>query len=133
MAYAGPGTKMIDLSGKTAIPGIIDSHNHMLLTGLEKQKVSLAGATSIADVLDIIRDACKAVAPVEWVITMRAGFAPSQLRENRVPNRWELDNVAPNNPVLLVKGLHFGVVNGYALRLANIAKDTPQPAGGIIV
>jgi predicted amidohydrolase YtcJ len=133
MAYAGPGTKTINLDGKTAIPGIIDSHNHMLLTGLEKQKVSLGGASCIADVLDIIRDACKAAEPGEWVITMRAGFVPSQLKENRVPNRWELDGVAPGNPVLLVKGVHFGVVNSYALKLANITKDTPQPAAGIIV
>jgi predicted amidohydrolase YtcJ len=133
MAHARPGTKMVDLNWKTVIPGIIDSHNHMLLTGLEKQKVSLADASSIADVLDIIRDACKAAEPGEWVVTMRAGFAPSQIKENRAPNRWELDEVAPNKPVLLVKGMHFGVVNSYALRLANITKATPQPAGGIIV
>jgi len=133
MAHGGPGTNMIDLNGKAAIPGVIDSHNHMLLTGLEKQKVSLAGATSIADVLDIIRDACKAAGPGEWIVTMRAGFAPSQLKENRVANRLELDRVSPNNPVLLVKGVHFGVVNSYALKLANIIKDTQQPAGGVIV
>jgi len=133
MAYTGPNTKTLDLNGKVVIPGIIDSHNHMLMTGLQKQMVSLENATSVADVLDIIRDACKAKEPGEWVITRRAGFASSQLKENRIPTRWELDRVCPNNPVFLVKGAHFGVLNSYALRLANITKDTPQPVGGVIM
>ncbi len=132
-ASAGQDAEMIDLKGKTVIPGYIDSHNHMLVMGLEKQKVSLASARSIADVLRIIGDACKAAGPGKWVETTQLGFEPQQLKEGRSPNRWELDTVSSNNPVLHVEHLHFPCANSYALRLANITKDTPQPVGGIIM
>jgi len=128
----GPDTEKIDLKGKTVIPGLIDSHNHMLVTSQEKRKLSVASAGSIADLLAIIGDACKLASPGNWVETSQVGFEPAQLKEERSPNRWELDTVSPNNPVIHEEDKHYSVVNSYALRLANITKDTPQPKGGLI-
>ena len=132
-ASVGADAEMIDLKGKTVIPGVVDSHNHMLGLALEKRKVSVAGARSIADLLAIIGDACKAAGPNKWVETSRVGFEVEQLKEGRSPNRWELDTVSPNNPVIHEEDVHYSVVNSYALRLANITKDTPQPKEGTIV
>lgn len=131
-ASASPDTEMVDLKGKTVVPGFVDSHNHMLWTALEKPKVSVASARSIADLLAIIGDACKAAGPGEWIETSQVGFEPVQLKENRSPNRWELDTVSPNNPVIHEEHFHYSVVNSYALRLVDITRDTPEPVGGII-
>lgn len=131
-ASASPATEMVDLRGKTVVPGFLDSHNHMLWTALEKPKVSVTSARSIADLLAIIGDACKAAGPGKWVETSQMGFEPVQLKENRSPNRWELDTVSPDNPVIHEEHFHYSVVNSYALRLVNITKDTPEPVGGII-
>jgi len=131
-ASAGPDAETIDLQGKTVVPGFIDSHNHMLWTALEKQKVSVASARSIDELLAIIADACKAAGHGNWVETSQVGFEPKQLKENRSPNRWELDTVSPNNPVIHEEHFHYSVVNSYALKLANITRDTPEPIGGII-
>ncbi len=132
-ASVATGAEMIDLQGKTVVPGFIDSHNHMLWTALEKPKVSLAGTTSIADVLDIISDVCKSVGPGNWVETSQMGFEPKQLKENRSPNLDELNKVSPNNPVIHEEHFHYSLVNSYVLRLLKINKDTPDPEGGLIV
>ncbi len=128
-----PGQQEIDLRGLTVIPGIIDTHIHMMAIGLEKQKVSLADAQMISDVLEIVENECKRVRPGRWVVTSQVGFAPGQLREKRLPDRRELDKVSPNNPVMVTRGAHFSVVNSYALRLAGIDKDTLPSEGGIIM
>jgi predicted amidohydrolase YtcJ len=131
-SFADRNTGEIDLDGKTVVPGFIDSHDHMLWTALEKRKVSVAGAKSITELLDIIRKNCERVGPGNWVETSQVGFEPKQLRENRSPNRWELDAVAPNNPVIHEEHFHYSVVNSYVLNLLNITKDSPDPPGGLI-
>ncbi len=131
-ASVRPDAEMIDLARRTVIPGLIDSHVHMLWTALERGKLSVAGARTIDDLLDIIGDACKATGPGEWIETSQVGFEPAQLREGRSPNRWELDRVSPNNPVIHEEDIHYSVVNSYALKVANITKCTPHPVGGKI-
>src|SRR3990172_7070876 len=125
--------KEIDLKGLTVIPGIIDSHIHMMAIGLERQKVSLGNAQTISDVLGIIEKECKKVGPGAWVVTSQVGFAPGQLKEKRLPNRWELDKVSTENPVMVTRGAHFSVVNSYALRMGRIDRDSVPPEGGIIM
>lgn len=128
-----PASQEIDLKGLTVIPGIIDTHIHMMAIGLEKQKVSLANTCTISDVLGIIGNECKKAGPGVWVVTSQVGFAPGQLKEKRLPDRWELDKVSPHNPVMGTRGAHFSVVNSYALRLAGIDKDSVPLKGGIIM
>lgn len=123
----------IDLKGLTVIPGIIDSHIHMMAIGLEQMKVSLAETQTIFDVLDTIETECKKVGPGGWVVTSQIDFTPGQLKEKRLPNRWELDRVSLKNPVMLTRGAHFSAVNSYALQLSGIDKNSVAPEGGAIV
>ena len=83
-ASVSPDAEMIDLKGRTVVPGFVDSHNHMLLTALEKLKVSVANARSIEDLLAIIGNACKTVGAGKWVETTQIGFEPIQLKEKRL-------------------------------------------------
>lgn len=128
-----PAVQRIDLHGSAVIPGIIDSHVHMMAIGLERLRLSISHAQAIADVLDVIREECHRVGPGRWVITSQIDFAPGQLKEKRLPNRWELDAVSPDNPVMVTRGAHFSVVNSYALRLVGITKASIPPEGGIIM
>ena len=104
----------------------------MLWTALERPKLSLVDTTCVADVLDIIRDACKNVGPGNWVETSQRGFEPRQLKENRSPSLEELDRVSPNNPVIHEEHFHNSLVNSYVLNLLKINKDTRNPPGGMI-
>ncbi len=128
-----PAARQVDLRGFTLMPGIIDSHIHMMAIGIERLKLSISHAQSIADVLEIIREECRRVGPHAWVVTSQIEFAPGQLREKRLPNRSELDKVSPDNPVMVTRGAHFSVVNSYALRLAGITRYSVPPEGGIIM
>jgi predicted amidohydrolase YtcJ len=144
LKLSGPKTKKIDLKRKTVIPGLTDAHAHMDREGLKYLNTSLAGAKSIDDILRIIGDEVKKAKPGEWIVTMPIGDppffenAPAMLKENRFPTRWELDKVSPDNPVY-IKGIWgywdkppiVSVANSYALRLANITKDTVPPYDGI--
>jgi len=97
----GPCMQTIDLHGRTAIPGLIDNHNHFLLLGLRPgHDVRLETAGSIADVQAAIRARTKTV-PKGAFITAMGGWTPAQFKENRPPTLAELDAAAPNNPVLV--------------------------------
>jgi predicted amidohydrolase YtcJ len=128
---AGRGTRLIDLKGKTVIPGLMDDHYHMLSKALDQYlgvEIPLVG--SIAEMLDAIKRKIEKTPPGEIVYTT-SGWLPEQLKENRTPNRYDLDSVSPRNPVL-VQGGHTYYLNSLALQLAGITKDTPSPTGGII-
>jgi predicted amidohydrolase YtcJ len=132
-AQYGPARQEIDLKGLTVIPGVIDSHIHMMAIGLERLRLSISHTESIAGVLGALEEECKRLGPDRWVVTSQIDFSPGQLKEKRLPNRWELDKVSPDNPVMVTRGAHFSVVNSYALRLAGITKDTVPPEGGMIM
>lgn len=123
------GTQMINLKGKTVIPGLMDSHNHIMSSGVSLSLVQLKDCKTVNDVLMTIGEAASSSATGEWIITSGA-WHESQLAEQRLPNRWELDSVAPNNPVYIARGGHTVVVNSLAFELAGVDKNTPDPAGG---
>jgi predicted amidohydrolase YtcJ len=129
MRYAGEKTKLLDLGGKTVIPGLIDSHNHMLWTGTDFKQVQLRDCTSLEDVSRAISNRAKSVKPGEWIISS-GQWHESQLKEKRLPTRQELDKAAPENPVYIARGGHTVVVNSLALKLAGVTKETPDPQGG---
>src|SRR5262245_39736766 len=97
----GPCMQVINLGGRTAIPGLIDNHNHFLLLGLRPgHDTRLETATSIADVQAAIRARVKTVKAGDFITAM-GGWNPAQFAENRLPTLAELDAAAPNNPVLV--------------------------------
>jgi predicted amidohydrolase YtcJ len=97
----GPCMRVINLNGRTAIPGIVDNHNHFLLLGLRPGRdTRLESARSIADVQAAIRARTGTVKPGEFITAM-GGWTAAQFAENRLPTLAELDAAAPNNPVLV--------------------------------
>jgi predicted amidohydrolase YtcJ len=125
---AGPRTRIIDLGQKTVIPGLADNHLHSAGGGAG---VDLSRARTLDEVLSLIAARVRQAKPGEIVIT-NSDWHEAQLREQRLPYRRDLDNIAPSTPVVVVRGGHEYIVNSAALRKWNITKQTPQPAGGRI-
>lgn len=125
---AGPSTRIIDAQGKTIIPGLMDNHLHNAGGG---PGVDLSRARSLDDVLKAIGERVKTTDPGEVVVT-NADWHEAQLKEQRLPYRADLDTVAPNTAVVVVRGGHEYILNTAALKKWNITKQTPQPAGGRI-
>ncbi|MBI4245820.1 MAG: amidohydrolase family protein [Candidatus Rokubacteria bacterium] len=136
-ALAGAETKVIDLQGRTVIPGLMDSHIHFLRAGFTwRREVRLDQAHSVQEILSLIEKRASQVSPGDWILTY-GGWHYSQLQEGRAPTRQELDRVAPKNPVVLRSLLphpstHFAVLNGAALEAAGITRDTAAPPNSVI-
>jgi predicted amidohydrolase YtcJ len=130
--HIGPGTQVIGLAGKTVVPGLIDTHLHQLFGALNGPAVQLLGTRNVADVQKAIAERVARTEPGKWVMAS-SGWHESILEEGRMPTRFELDAVSPNNPVFIPRGGHVITVNSKALELAGITKETPNPNGGVIV
>jgi hypothetical protein len=129
-AFTGPNTVRVDLSGRTVLPGLMDTHAHVAGAGIQDVTVSLAKVTTIAEALEQIRAWTAKAKPGDWIIG--GPWHPmSQLQEKRYLTRHEIDQVAPNNPVFLPVG-HFAMANSMALALAGINKATADPPGGVV-
>ncbi len=134
---AGAKTKVIDLKGRTVIPGLIDSHMHFLRAGFRwRQELRLDTARSVSDILGLVEKRVSQIRPGDWIITF-GGWHESQLKEQRAPTRAELDRVAPNNPVVLRillphPSTHFAALNSAALKAVGITRETAAPERGII-
>ncbi len=133
-ALVGTGTRVIDLAGRTAIPGVNDAHQHMLSLGLAQLEIDLRAevVSTLDELLREVKAKADQVGPGEWIVGGR--YDHFALDVNRQPYREELDQVAPDNPVLLVRTCgHIGVANSKALELAGIDEDTKDPPGGHLV
>jgi predicted amidohydrolase YtcJ len=131
LALAGPETVRKNLNGKTVIPGLIDSHNHMDMAEEGLHSVQLNKAKTIADALGLIKETAAKTKPGDW-ITGSPWHPLAQLQEKRYLTRQEIDSVSPNNPVFLPTVGHAIMCNSLALKLAGITKDTVNPKGGEI-
>lgn len=129
LAKTWTAARTIDLKGRTLMPGFIDAHLHLI--SVSPRSVEPAKARSIAELGQMVAAKAKALGPGEWVVG--SGWDEALLAEKRNPTRADLDAIAPDNPVVLVRaGAHSAVANTMALKLAGIDKDTPDPEGGLI-
>ncbi len=130
--YIGPKTKIVDLAGKTAVPGLTDSHYHLTGVGLREMTLNLEGSSSLSEMLSRVSERVKQTAKGAWV-TGR-GWIEKEWKPQRYPTRQDLDKIAPDNPVWLVRADgHGGVANSSALKIAGVTKDSANPSGGEIM
>ena len=130
---AGPETKVIDLNGKTVMPGIIDSHTHPSHIASRFLEIDCRSppVKNISEILGKIEERSMKLTPGEWI--RGANFNDSKLREKRHITREELDGVSPENPVFIVADTgHQAIVNSVAFKVAGIDEGTPNPPGGEI-
>lgn len=129
--FIGSKTRVVDLKGNTVLPGFTDSHQHLSGVGQREMTLNLEGATSLDDLLAKVKARVDQAKPGEWV-TGR-GWIETHWTPPAFPTRWDLDKVAPNNPVILGRADgHGAVANSAALKLAGVDKNTPNPFGGEI-
>jgi len=129
--YVGKTTRVIDLNGKTLLPGMTDSHQHLAGVGFREMTLNLEGTTSLEDFLVKVKARVDQARPGEWV-TGR-GWIETFWKPPVFPTRAKLDQIAPNNPVILTRADgHASVVNSAALKVAEVDKNTPNPFGGEI-
>lgn len=130
--YSGAATRTIDLKGKTALPGLTDSHYHIFEVGEHLTHLNLESARSRESFLAKVKEAAAKTSPGQWV-TGR-GWIETFWTPPVFPTREELDKGAPNNPVYLVRADgHGAVANSAALRIAGVETRTPNPFGGEIL
>ncbi len=127
-ALAGQTTRLIDLQGRTVMPGLMDNHLHGAGGG---PGVDLSRARSLADVATAITARVGASGPGD-IIVSNSDWHEAQLKEQRLPLRDDLDRVAPANPVVLVRGGHEFILNSAALAKWAINERSAEPAGGRI-
>ncbi len=137
-ALKGSGTVVVDLHGKTLLPGFIDGHSHFMGLGRGKavdlQAPPVGNVHNIKEIVAALQQFKEknGIRDGEWINGF--GYDQDQLEEKRHPTKKDLDAAFPNNPVVIqhVSG-HMGVANSYALRISGIDSTTKDPAGGTIV
>ena len=130
LPLASPRTHIVNLEGKTVVPGLNDAHNHMLEVGIKFTRIELENATSIAEMVQAVHAWAQKTPKGEWIIG--EGWNESLFAENRLPNRHDLDAATTEHPVLLKRFFNMDVVNSLALHMANVNANTPDPQGGTI-
>jgi predicted amidohydrolase YtcJ len=129
---SGPETKVLDLGGRRAIPGLIDSHIHIIRGGLNfNMELRWDGVRSLGQALDMLKRQVAATPPPQWVRVV-GGFSEHQFTEKRLPTLDEINAIAPETPVFILHLYDRALLNRAALRIVGYARDTPDPPGGEI-
>jgi predicted amidohydrolase YtcJ len=134
---AGPETEMIDLKGRTAIPGLTDTHVHLSEKGTAEMELVdcrdfYVDVASISDILQRIASAAASAPKGSWIVAHGSPMQDFRLKDKRFPDKRDLDRAAPDHPVSISFGAHITIANSLALGAAKITRDTPDPAGGHI-
>jgi predicted amidohydrolase YtcJ len=132
MVCKGNSTQVVDLERQTVLPGLTDAHCHLQVIGERELTLNLEGVRSLQGFLDAVGERTKQVGQDEWV-TGR-GWIETFWSPPDFPTRWDLDRVASQNPVFLVRADgHGAVANSVAMKIAGIGRATPDPVGGEIL
>jgi hypothetical protein len=137
MKLKGPGTQLVDLAGRTLVPGFVDAHGHVMVGGLQALAANLLAppdgrVLDIASLQQTLRDANDAAA-VEKIKVVGFGYDNAQLKELRHPSKEELDAVSQDIPILIVhQSGHLATVNSAMLKAIGYDAGTKDPAGGVI-
>jgi predicted amidohydrolase YtcJ len=130
MRHVATSTRIIDLHGRTATPGLIDAHLHFADVG-PLYSIDLGRVRNISEVLNAVRERAAKAKPGEWI--QGNGWDEGKLSEHRYIFASDLDQAAPQNPVWLAHTTgHYGVANSAALKLAHISAETKNPEAGTI-
>ncbi|MFJ7684419.1 amidohydrolase [Peribacillus butanolivorans] len=131
--FIGEETKVIDLQGKTLLPGFIDAHIHLILYGVNQLAVSCKDEhiKSIEDLINDLKEKASTIPKGEWIRAW--GFNETVVKEERYPTIAELDAISVEHPIIVSRTCsHISVVNSKALELAKINENSENPTGGII-
>ncbi|QKZ05251.1 amidohydrolase [Pseudomonas eucalypticola] len=132
MAFRGDATRLIDLKGRTLIPGLNDSHLHLIRGGLNYNlELRWEGVPSVADALRMLKDQADRTPSPQWVRVV-GGWNEFQFAEKRMPTLQELNQAAPDTPVFVLHLYDRALLNRAALRVVGYTRDTPNPPGGEI-
>ncbi len=132
VALAGATTRRVDARGKRLIPGLIDSHTHLIRGGLSfNLELRWDGVRSLADAMAMLKQQVDVTPSPQWVRVV-GGFSEHQFAEKRLPTLAELNAVAPDTPVFILHLYDRALLNAAALRAVGYGKDTPDPPGGRI-
>jgi predicted amidohydrolase YtcJ len=132
LRHRGDGTAVIDMGGRTAIPGLNDSHTHPIRGGLNYNlELRWDGVPSLADALRMLREQAQRTPPPQWVRVV-GGWTEFQFAERRLPTLEEINEVAPDTPVFVLHLYDRALLNKAAVRAVGYTKDTPNPPGGEI-
>src|SRR6201997_4400138 len=128
----GPATQVIDAGGRTVIPGLNDSHLHLIRGGLNYNlELRWDGVRSLADGLRMVRERAARTPAPQWVRVV-GGWTEFQFAERRMPRLDEINEAAPDTPVLVLHLYDRALLNGAALRAVGYGKDSPEfPAGEV--
>jgi predicted amidohydrolase YtcJ len=129
---AGSETRVLDLGGRRAVPGLIDSHMHVIRGGLNyNMELRWDGVRSLSDAMAMLRRQAQVTPPPQWVRVV-GGFTEHQFEEKRLPSLAEINAAAPETPVFILRLYDRAILNRAALRAVGYTRDTPNPPGGEI-
>lgn len=133
LRWKGTKTDIIDVNGKTVLPGFIESHIHPTVYGLNLLDIDCRPekTPTIEAILFKVKEKVNQLPSGTWIRGW--GWDDSRIKEKRIPTRWDLDKVAPNHPVILKRTCnHMATCNSKALEISNITENTLNPKGGNI-
>ncbi len=132
MRHREAGSQVIDLNGRTVIPGLNDSHMHLIRGGLNYNlELRWEGVPSLADALRMLKEQAERTPHPQWVRVV-GGWSEFQFAERRMPTLDEINAAAPDTPVFVLHLYDRALLNRAALRAVGYTKDTPNPPGGEI-
>jgi predicted amidohydrolase YtcJ len=132
LALAGPQTLRVDLAGRRVIPGLNDSHTHLIRAGLNyNMELRWDGVPTLTDAMAMLRAQVAITPPPQWVRVV-GGFSEHQFSEKRLPTLDEINAAAPDTPVFILHLYDRALLNAAALRAVGYTRDTPEPPGGQI-